>query len=294
VLSLSTYPSDLEETLRKKMPERFGPESRGLLHGRWTLGDESSGISAQRVLSSVGCFALFEWADWPPSLREKFGTRVEEFHRDWPDLRPSAPGSAEWSVILGGAESDPQSSREIGEIFQSRWGRASTKWVVSERDPRGRGRALVHTENLGDIGFEFLWRGIGVWAFGNADHDTLRPVLDDLHEWAGRRIKPILDVLRHKLHELYGDRFRGLYVFGSYARPDAGIELPVDSDLDVALVLSDFTTVHEERERFGDIVYDLSLEHGLAISVVPVREADYREGRTAFTREISSYAVPAR
>ncbi len=94
------------------------------------------------------------------------------------------------------------------------------------------------------------------------------------------------------MEELYGDRFRGLYVFGSYARPDAGIELPEDSDLDVALILSEVESAYKEIDRFGQIVSDLSLEHGLVISLVPVREADFREGRTNFTRVISSYAIP--
>jgi predicted nucleotidyltransferase len=80
-------------------------------------------------------------------------------------------------------------------------------------------------------------------------------------------------------------------VFGSYARPDAGSDLGENSDLDVALILSDFDNTYEERKRFGDITYDLSIEHGLVISVVPIREADFREGRTTFTRVISQYAV---
>ena len=101
-----------------------------------------------------------------------------------------------------------------------------------------------------------------------------------------------LDTLNARLQPLYGERFKGLYVFGSYARPDAGIELSIDSDLDVALILSDFDSPFEERERYGDIVADLSLEHSLVISLVPLREADFREGHTNFTRVISAYAVP--
>ena len=76
--------------------------------------------------------------------------------------------------------------------------------------------------------------------------------------------------------------------------PDAGIDLGENSDLDVALILSDFDNLYDERKRIGDIVYDLSLEHVLVISVVPIREADFREGQTNFTRVISSYAIPVR
>ncbi len=282
----------MEERLRQNIAERFGAESRGLMHGRFVLGEPASGLSVQRVFSGAGCFVLFEWADWPVNLQAELGARVEEFHRDWPHLTRVTPGCAEWSAILGGVESDPASARQVGEIFRNRWGEASVAWVVSERDLRGRSKALVSTSDLGEIGFEFSWRGIGVWAFGAADRQTLRPVMDDLHRWASGRVQPILDTLMHKLQELYGDRFRGLYVFGSYARPDAGIELPIDSDLDIALLLSEMENRYDEMARISEVVSDLSLEHGLVISVVPIREADFREGRTNFTRVISEYAIP--
>jgi len=67
--------------------------------------------------------------------------------------------------------------------------------------------------------------------------------------------------------------------------------LPVESDLDVALLLSDFDNPYEEIKRLGDVTSDLELEHSLVISVVPVREADYVDRRTNFTRVISEYAI---
>jgi len=127
-----------------------------------------------------------------------------------------------------------------------------------------------------------------------SDRADLQASFREVFHWASGRIKPVLDHLHDKLKALYGERFRGLYIFGSYARPDAGIELPENSDLDVALILSDFNNAYEEIKRFGDITYDLSLEHGLVISLVPIREADYHERRTSFARAISSYAIPVK
>jgi predicted nucleotidyltransferase len=124
------------------------------------------------------------------------------------------------------------------------------------------------------------------------DLEAFEASVREVCQWAERRIRPILDTLHQKLKAIYGDHFRGLYVFGSYARPDAGIELPENSELDVALILSDFESRYEERARFGDLVDDLSLEHSLVIFVVPIAEADFREGRTNFTRVISEYAIP--
>lgn len=126
----------------------------------------------------------------------------------------------------------------------------------------------------------------------DSDHEALQASFREVFHWAASRIKPVLDRLHDKLKELYGERFRGLYIFGSYARPDAGIELPVDSDLDVALILSEFESPYKEIERFSEITSDLSLEHGPVISLVPIRESDFKEGKTNFIRVISEYAIP--
>ncbi|MFP4248886.1 MAG: nucleotidyltransferase domain-containing protein, partial [Armatimonadota bacterium] len=42
--------------------------------------------------------------------------------------------------------------------------------------------------------------------------------------------------LKRELEALYGDRLRGVYLFGSHARGEAG----PDSDVDVAVVLDDY------------------------------------------------------
>jgi predicted nucleotidyltransferase len=148
---------------------------------------------------------------------------------------------------------------------------------------------------LGEVLLHLFWRDSSAVPLGVlTDSDTVafQQSANEVFRWAQQRIKPILDTLHDKLSELYGERFRGLYVFGSYARPDAGIRLPESSDLDVALILSDFENVYNEIQRIGDVTYDLGLEHGLGISVAPIREADYREGRTNFTRVISEYSIP--
>jgi uncharacterized protein len=121
--------------------------------------------------------------------------------------------------------------------------------------------------------------------------DAFRRAAREVMDWAASRIQPILDALKAKAMEVYGARFRGLYVYGSYARADAGIKLPIDSDIDVALLLTDFEDGHEERSRVGDLVAKLSLDNDIVISLMPIREADYNEGRTNFTRVISEYAV---
>jgi len=249
-------------------------------------------------------YAKFMWADWPEDLSARLRGKIEDFLRQHAELRPLDKKSEEWQAAFTG-DSDMEAAAEIGKQLLTHFPEPGRDhWVMAERDGRGKVVAWSFTSGLGEILWHVSWHHVGAEPSVSARPNAPTPCADDMRKlnatildvycWASSRIQPILDALREGLSALYGDRFRGLYVFGSYARPDAGIELPIDSDLDVALILSDFASVHEERERFGDIVYDLSLEHGLAISVVPVREAEYRNQTSSFTREISSYAVPAR
>lgn len=70
------------------------------------------------------------------------------------------------------------------------------------------------------------------------------------------------------LANLYGERMRGIYLFGSYARGD----YRDDSDVDVLIVLSGTVRPGEEINRYSQIVADICLRHDLLISTVPVAE----------------------
>lgn len=268
----------------------------GLFYGEFGRDAELRGMFAATVLSNGETYARFDWADWPLEKAKQWDNAVRAFGKTY-SLQPVQEGSPEWRAIFRGYRADPEAAEEIARIFGRHFG-DRVSWVMCSKDSRGRIGARVNLrdregrEGSEQVGLDLSWNDTNVFGIGGEDLGTVRSAVDEVSEWAGRRVRPILDALNSKLKSLYGDRFRGLYVFGSYARPDAGIELPLDSDLDVALILSDFESPFEERERYGDIVADLSLEHSLVISLVPLREADFREGRTNFTRVISEYAVP--
>jgi predicted nucleotidyltransferase len=103
-----------------------------------------------------------------------------------------------------------------------------------------------------------------------------------------RDIQPILQELKARLQELYGERLKGLYLFGSYARGDAH----ADSDIDVALVLDDFEREIPEIDRAGDASAELGLKYNCSISIIPVRERQLRAAETSLLRNVQREGVP--
>jgi predicted nucleotidyltransferase len=99
----------------------------------------------------------------------------------------------------------------------------------------------------------------------------------------------VLGDLKTGLRPLYGDRLRGIYLFGSYARGDADRE----SDLDVLVVLQDFERYALEVDRTAELAADVSLKYGVTTSLVFFREHEWLHGDTPFLSNVRDEAVPA-
>jgi predicted nucleotidyltransferase len=271
-------------------------DSAAVLRAVSQIESPESGFKADSLFMERCWYLRFTWPDWPKQRAKALAQEVNKFCGARPELHPVQQGSREWASVSHGWEADYESAEAIGDRF-NRCFQGRVNWVESEKDHRGRIAAECSVEEVGEFQFDLSWRSSSIQplaALKAEQYDAFREAGRQIMEWAASRIQPILDALKAKLQELYGDRFRGLYVFGSYARPDAGIKLPIDSDLDVAVVLTDFEDRFVERDRVSDVVADLSLTNDIVISLIPIREADYNEGRTNFTRVISEYAVPVR
>ena len=105
---------------------------------------------------------------------------------------------------------------------------------------------------------------------------------------ARRDIAGLLKELKEALHKIYGKNLIGLYLYGSYATQEEDSE----SDVDVAIILKDFTDYWEEVQRTGHVISELSLKYNVSISPIRLREADWAQGESPFLRNVRKEHVP--
>ena len=102
------------------------------------------------------------------------------------------------------------------------------------------------------------------------------------------KVRDVIIALEKGLKELYGDRFRGLLLYGSYARGTAD----EGSDVDLLLLLEGPVDAVREILNVQPIKNPLSLESDLVLSVVPTSIEDFERGETIFLRTIRKDAMP--
>jgi predicted nucleotidyltransferase len=99
--------------------------------------------------------------------------------------------------------------------------------------------------------------------------------------------EPILRRLKGELERLYGDRLERVLLFGSRARGDAR----PDSDWDVAVFLRGYDGNWEEVSRLSDLGFDLMMETGLYLSLMPFAPEELAK-RTPLMHEIRREGIP--
>ncbi len=95
--------------------------------------------------------------------------------------------------------------------------------------------------------------------------------------------------VRHGLEEIYSERLRGVYLYGSAARD----QLTADSDVDIAVVLDEIPSRFAEHERTSQLAADLSLEYDTVVTFLFVTEADFADGTFLVYRTIKREGIPA-
>ncbi len=102
-------------------------------------------------------------------------------------------------------------------------------------------------------------------------------------------LRSILDEFSAALKQRHGDRFVGLWLYGSQARGDAH----PDSDVDLILRLRHVTQPGREIDKIGDILADMNLRYGVLLSVLPVDETAFEKAQGPFWRNVRNEGFAA-
>jgi predicted nucleotidyltransferase len=96
-----------------------------------------------------------------------------------------------------------------------------------------------------------------------------------MREKIPRTIKLILKETKKKLKGIYGDKLRDIILYGSFARGD----FTEGSDIDLIILLRDMKEPIAERKKYFDAIWELDLKYDTVISIIPLREDEYRTRR---------------
>lgn len=102
-------------------------------------------------------------------------------------------------------------------------------------------------------------------------------------------IKRIIVEFKKEVKELYGERFKNIILYGSWARDEASEE----SDIDLLIVLEGSVTPGKEIDRMIDIITEINLKYGVLISVYPVSEDDYSKINSPLLMNVRQEGIPA-
>ena len=80
------------------------------------------------------------------------------------------------------------------------------------------------------------------------------------------RIKQLIDQVKEYLINMYGEKIRDVILYGSHARDEA----TKDSDIDILVLVDETLNPSEVRKTLSELLFDILLEKGELISVIPL------------------------
>jgi len=98
----------------------------------------------------------------------------------------------------------------------------------------------------------------------------------------------LLNRLTRELEVLYGERYRGLVLYGSYARGEAD----EGSDVDLLLLLEGEVDPARELLRAEEVKWPLSLDAGYTVSLLPVNVEAFQHPEQPFLRNAHEEGIP--
>jgi predicted nucleotidyltransferase len=104
-----------------------------------------------------------------------------------------------------------------------------------------------------------------------------------------KNIQNLLRELKEELIQIYGERLKGVYLYGSYARGD----YQTGSDVDVMIVLASYVRYADEIKRTSELNAKLSLDYGLSISRLFISEDRWKHEDSPLLRNIRAQGQPA-
>lgn len=99
---------------------------------------------------------------------------------------------------------------------------------------------------------------------------------------AKKEVLRIVRKLQEGLSTTYGERLKGVYLYGSYAIGNAR----EDSDIDAAVVLSGEVNRSDERWRVSDLASGISLEENCLLTLFFMSESEWENKPYAIHRNI--------
>ena len=103
------------------------------------------------------------------------------------------------------------------------------------------------------------------------------------------RVRKLMKELKAALVRIYGDKLKGVYLYGSYARGD----YRTGSDVDVMILLKDFKDYWKEWQRSSAYVSDISLEYDVTVSCILIKEIQWKEADKPVLHSIRREGLPA-
>ncbi len=95
--------------------------------------------------------------------------------------------------------------------------------------------------------------------------------------------------LKEGLAQIYGNKLKAVYLYGSYARGD----YRQGSDVDVMILLKTYKDYWKEYMRSSDYVSDISLKYDVTVSYILIEEKQWKESDKPILRNIQREGVPA-